>query len=185
MVVSGRPSPAPSGTGTGGRFVLALAFVVGIGVTLYRNDVVRQAALSAGQGATYLKVEAALGGPGFGTPRAVEMAAPPASLNAAVAAAAAPMPARAPVAASQPAAAAEPARTAEREPSAPSTTAKSEPVSLTSVVAAQISAPKAGKSTRSAPAARPASRAAAAAPVSQNLGIKGSSNGYDPLNGKL
>lgn len=50
-------------------FVAALA---GLVVTLYRNDVVRSAARSAGLESTYLKLEGALGGPSFGTPRALE-----------------------------------------------------------------------------------------------------------------
>jgi hypothetical protein len=55
-----------------GAWVVVLSVVVGLGVTLYRNDLVHAAAGSLGQSATVLKLESALGGPGFGTPRAVE-----------------------------------------------------------------------------------------------------------------
>jgi hypothetical protein len=190
MVVTHRPMPAPSGGGTAGRVVLAFALLAGLGVTLYRNDVLRQAALSTGQEKAYMKMETALGGPGFGTPRAVQLAAPT-SLNAAVAEAAT----RSSVSASSNSQSAvhtepakEPVRAAEPEkPASNSASAKApSPVSLSSLVSAQISAPKAKpKAERAAaPASRPASRPAAEK-ASSGLGIKGSSNGYDPLNGKL
>jgi hypothetical protein len=51
---------------------IVLAAVVGLTITLYRNNVLYAAARTVGQEATYLRLEAALGGPGFGTPRAVE-----------------------------------------------------------------------------------------------------------------
>ena len=51
---------------------IVLAAIVGLVITLYRNDVVRSGARTVGQEAAYLKLETALGGPGFGTPRAVE-----------------------------------------------------------------------------------------------------------------
>ncbi len=58
--------------GGSGAWVVVLSVLVGAGVTLYRNDVVHAAANSMGQTASFLKLETALGGPGFGTPRAVE-----------------------------------------------------------------------------------------------------------------
>lgn len=51
---------------------IVLAAIIGVVVTLYRNDVLHAGARTVGQEAAYLKLEAALGGPGFGTPRAVE-----------------------------------------------------------------------------------------------------------------
>jgi hypothetical protein len=51
---------------------IVLAAVVGLTITLYRNNLLYAGARTVGQEATYLKLEAALGGPGFGTPRAVE-----------------------------------------------------------------------------------------------------------------
>ncbi|MFZ5894288.1 MAG: hypothetical protein ACOY0T_24720 [Myxococcota bacterium] len=77
------PRVQPSGSGGFGRFVLMLAVLSGVGVTLYRNDMLRRAAVAAGQEKTYLKLEAALGGPGFGTPRAVAALLTPSSSVAA------------------------------------------------------------------------------------------------------
>jgi hypothetical protein len=51
---------------------VVFAAIVGLVITLYRNDVLHAGARTVGQEAAYLKLEAALGGPGFGTPRAVE-----------------------------------------------------------------------------------------------------------------
>jgi hypothetical protein len=51
---------------------LILAAVVGLTITLYRNELLYAGARSVGQESSYLRLEAALGGPGFGTPRAVE-----------------------------------------------------------------------------------------------------------------
>jgi hypothetical protein len=45
---------------------------LGLLVTLHRNGVVHTLLASAGAQSTYASLEAALGGPGFGTPRAVE-----------------------------------------------------------------------------------------------------------------
>lgn len=58
--------------GGSGGWVVVLSVLVGAAVSLYRNDVVHAAANSMGQSASFLKLETALGGPGFGTPRAVE-----------------------------------------------------------------------------------------------------------------
>jgi hypothetical protein len=54
--------------------VLLIGFValLGLMVTLQRNGVLAAWLASAGQGAAYAGLEASLGGPGFGTPRAVE-----------------------------------------------------------------------------------------------------------------
>ncbi|HEX6273641.1 MAG TPA: GYF domain-containing protein [Polyangiaceae bacterium] len=51
---------------------IVLAALVGLVVTLYRNEVLHAGAKTVGQESAYLKLEAALGGPGFGTPRFVE-----------------------------------------------------------------------------------------------------------------
>jgi hypothetical protein len=51
---------------------IILAAIVGLTVTLYRNDMLHAGARTVGQEANYLRFESALGGPGFGTPRAVE-----------------------------------------------------------------------------------------------------------------
>jgi hypothetical protein len=50
---------------------IVFAVVVGLVITLYRNDVIHAGARTIGQEGAYFKLEEALGGPGFGTPRAV------------------------------------------------------------------------------------------------------------------
>jgi uncharacterized protein DUF4339 len=73
LVVSQQPHAANQGGGFG-RFLIGLAAVAGVSVTLYRNGVVREAATSVHQEALYARLEASLGGPAFGTLRAVEQA---------------------------------------------------------------------------------------------------------------
>jgi hypothetical protein len=51
---------------------IILAAIVGLTITLYRNELLYAGARTVGQESNYLRLEAALGGPGFGTPRAVE-----------------------------------------------------------------------------------------------------------------
>ena len=75
LVVSRAPA-APQRGGGFGRFLVGLAVVAGALVSLYRNDVIRDAAHSAHQDALYVRLEAALGGPAFGTLRSVEQGAP-------------------------------------------------------------------------------------------------------------
>ncbi|AUX22546.1 hypothetical protein SOCEGT47_030490 [Sorangium cellulosum] len=65
-------APPARGMGRAQRSVLALSVVAGLLVTLYRNDVLLDAARAAGQESAYLRLESALGGPGFGTPRSLE-----------------------------------------------------------------------------------------------------------------
>ncbi|WP_437549626.1 DUF4339 domain-containing protein [Sorangium sp. So ce367] len=65
-------APRARDTGRAQRLTLALSVVAGLVVTLYRNDVLLDAARSSGHQGVYLKVETALGGPGFGTPRSIE-----------------------------------------------------------------------------------------------------------------
>jgi hypothetical protein len=55
-----------------GTWLVVVALAAGAAVTLYRNAMVHAAAKSIGQERSYLNLELALGGPGFGTPRAVE-----------------------------------------------------------------------------------------------------------------
>ena len=67
------PIPAPrQRSSRAGSFILLLAGLCGLGVTLYRNDVLRDAARSAGQTGLYSRLEAAVGAPGFGTLRSIE-----------------------------------------------------------------------------------------------------------------
>jgi hypothetical protein len=53
-------------------FLIALAAVLGLLITLHRNGVLASLFASAGQAAAFERFETTLGGPGFGTPRAVE-----------------------------------------------------------------------------------------------------------------
>ncbi|WP_437815283.1 DUF4339 domain-containing protein [Sorangium sp. So ce1078] len=79
--VAEAPEAAPRArdAGRAQRLMLALSVVAGLMVTLYRNDVLLDAARSAGREGVYQRVETALGGPGFGTPRSIEkLAASPA-----------------------------------------------------------------------------------------------------------
>ena len=55
-----------------GRWIVVLAFAAGAIVALYRNDLARRGARAVGIERAVLAVERSLGGPGFGTPRAVE-----------------------------------------------------------------------------------------------------------------
>lgn len=63
--------PAPRARSRGGALILVAA-LAGLVVTLYRNDVIYGVARSAGLEGAYLKLEKALGGPGFGTLRSIE-----------------------------------------------------------------------------------------------------------------
>jgi len=52
--------------------LIGLAALLGLLLALQRNGVLAALCGSAGQTATYVSLEAALGGPGFGTVRAVD-----------------------------------------------------------------------------------------------------------------
>ncbi|MEO8905011.1 MAG: hypothetical protein ABI488_21425, partial [Polyangiaceae bacterium] len=71
LVVSPPPRVASGGGGLG-RFLVGLALIAGVSVTLYRNDVVRDAAHSLHQDGLYTRLQATLGGPSFGTLAALE-----------------------------------------------------------------------------------------------------------------
>ena len=76
LVVSHAPPPsARRGGGGFGRFLVFVALLAGVSVTAYRNDFLRDAAHQAHQDALYTRLEAALGGPAFGTLRALEESA--------------------------------------------------------------------------------------------------------------
>jgi hypothetical protein len=72
LVVSQAPPMVQRGGGGFGRFLVGLALLTGVGVTAYRNDFLREGAHAAHQDALYARLEAALGGPAFGTVRALE-----------------------------------------------------------------------------------------------------------------
>jgi hypothetical protein len=200
MVLSGRAMSPPKSGGTAGRFVLVLALLAGTAVSLYRNGVVRQAALSAGQEAKYLQLETALGGPGFGTPRAIQVLSASSLNEASMSALSATSasnsthtstskPSTTDAAPSTATRAPEPAAAAPAEPVKQAvTTASLTTSTLTSTVAKSSTEPRrsaARAEPRPAAAARPASRSSDSGPASKGLGFKGSSNTYDPLNGKL
>jgi hypothetical protein len=178
----------------GGAWIVVLAFAAGAAVTLYRNDLVHAAARSMGQEASFFKLEQALGGPSFGTPRAVEqMAAAAASITAASAATAPPS---TPAAPSTPEPTATTTATATAAPAAPSapaptTTASSEPPPATTAHAEPP--PQASKPAAAAPAHAAASRPAPASspdkidPVfkTPKKGKRSKGSEYDPLNPSL
>jgi len=74
LVVS-QPPPIARGGGGFGRFLIGLSLLAGVCVTAYRNDFLRDGAHAAHQDALYTRLEAALGGPAFGTVRALEQGA--------------------------------------------------------------------------------------------------------------
>jgi hypothetical protein len=152
---------------------IVFAAIVGLVITLYRNDVIHAGARTVGQEAAYLKLETALGGPGFGTPRAVEpMAKAAAALQEIT-----------PLAA--------PASTSKYEAS---TSDSSDSSSTTSTNAATPSRPEPKKLAPPAPQPQAASRSAVTRPVAdtpnpvfkQPKGAKKSKgNEFDPLNPNL
>lgn len=75
LVVSQAPMPSARGGSGFGRVLVAVALLAGVSVTAYRNDVLRDAAHQAHQDALYARLESALGGPAFGTLRALEQSA--------------------------------------------------------------------------------------------------------------
>jgi GYF domain 2 len=183
--------------GGGGGWVLVLALAAGAAVTLYRNDLVHAAARSVGREATFLQLEQALGGPGFGTPRAVEqMAAAAAALTAT-----SETPSLAPTktsttatSPSEPSAEATAATTSLHGGDAPSaaTTAPAEPASTTVNAPAKPIAPKpAAALQHAAPAhAAPAHASRTADSVdpvfkAPKKGKKAQGSEYDPLNPSL
>lgn len=194
MVLSEAPAPmAAPRPNRLGSVLVALAIVAGAGISLYRNDVLRDVAQSTGQERHYAQLEAALGSPGFGTPRAVK------ELSAAS------LPLRSPPEAAVPAAHMERSQTAAPVHATTSARADAEVTTdrpretaasrasegssrgLQAAFAAQVGGAKASPSKAARRTATPAVPARRAEPrsASAGLGIRGSSNTHDPLNGKL
>jgi hypothetical protein len=201
--------PVQQGGGFG-RWLLGLAMVAGLAVTLYRNDVVRGAAHSARLDAAYAKLEQALGGPSFGTPRSVEglTAAAAAAITlpeslpslSAAAQAASPTPPAAAVQEKAPdAKSAEPSApavvsldslpvekaTAPAEPEksvTPSAKASAPSVKAEPVVEKPSGPPSLKDAIRAS--VSPRSSKPASAPAKKRRGTGGTSD-FDPLNGKL
>jgi hypothetical protein len=63
---------ARRGGGGFGRFLVGLSLLAGVSITAYRNDLLRDGAHAAHQDVLYTRLESALGGPAFGTLRALE-----------------------------------------------------------------------------------------------------------------
>jgi hypothetical protein len=174
------PSTAPSVSDIGmrprarrgGAVVIAVALAAGAAVTLYRNAVVHAAAQSMGQEKSYLELETALGGPAFGTPRAVDrMTEATRSLVSSVAAA-------------EPAPA--PSLPAREQASEPATTP--EPAAQPVKTAAPVAAVRAPRPAAASPVVRTSTRSEEPDPLmrTQKKGKKaGKANEYDPLNGNL
>lgn len=145
--------------------ILSLCALAGLLLTLYRNDLLRDMAHSAGMGATYESLEAVFGAPGFGTPRSVE---PPVSDE--------------PAEASPVSDTAAPALTAEASPPEPAA-APSEPQAKeeqTPPAKAEKTPSKPVSATR---AAKPRPRPAAKPLPTKKL--KGRNSEYDPMNAAL
>jgi hypothetical protein len=164
--------------------------MVALGFTLFRNDVLRDVAKTAGQETAYLRLEQTLGSPGFGTPRAVAHLSELTPLEAVLP----PAPRlEAPPVVETPSRPSEPAPATHSEgapsPSPAANAIERQPAardaSLTSLVAAQVGG-EAKRPNRRAPAERtPPVRRTSQDRESKGLGIKGSANKFDPLNGKL
>jgi hypothetical protein len=166
--------------GGSGGWVIVLAAVVGLAVTLYRNDVVHAAASSVGQTATISKLESALGGPGFGTPRAVSKMTTRPKFE--IESASAPVSTPAPAATSTPTTTPEPVAEAPRAPT-PETPKAATPAPRAETTPASARTPR-------AVAASPAPRSGSAGVTDPDnvfkqpkKGKKG--NEYDPLNPSL
>jgi hypothetical protein len=196
--------PMVTGGSSFGSWLLTLAIVAGVAVTLYRNDVVRSFAHSVQQDALFARLEKSLGGPGFGTPRAVAQY-PSAHLSLAPALPEIPRatptttviggqaaPQVPSVAASN---TAEPAKVAEKpvepavaekpaEPAVVDKTAEKFAQKLTASKADAAPVKKATHLAPSAPAPKPISKKSRG-DAGGGTGIKGSTNEYDPLNSKL
>jgi len=155
--------PAPVRTSGLGRFVIWVALLAGAGVTLYRNDVLRDAAHSIGQDARYAQLEARIGGPAFGTLRAVE-----ANTSAAAQLATPDAQVAAPIATHEAAALAPAAHTADTStPSAPVVSLESlrpEAAGTTPTVKSEPKKAVAAAAFVSEPVAKPQAKAVAAAP---------------------
>jgi hypothetical protein len=67
------PLAAPARASRAEVWLIALVAALGVLVALHRNGALASLLAATGQAASYAKLEAALGGPGFGTVRAVDV----------------------------------------------------------------------------------------------------------------
>lgn len=151
-----------SGSSRLGTALLVCAALFGVCVTLYRNDWLLELARSAGQEGAYTELESAIGSPGFGTPRAVAALDPIADTLST------PPPARLETTPSHDGAASE--HDDDDDSASSATSAKAIRTSKKPVRTSQ---------------GRPPRRTAQPVRKGNNIGIKGSSNKYDPLNPQL
>jgi hypothetical protein len=158
---------------------IVLAAVIGLTITLYRNEVLYGAARTVGQETAYLKLEAALGGPGFGTPRYVASMAKAADALPDI-----PPPAPTSTSTSEPSDSE--TRTSSATPASTSTT-KSTPTPAPTAETRKVSAVTTPSPPR--PAAAPVERSQAETPnpvFKQPKGAKkAKGNEFDPLNPSL
>jgi hypothetical protein len=192
IVLSDGPPPiAPPRPNRLGSVVVALAIVAGVGISLYRNDVLRDVARSTGQEGKYAQLEAAVGSPGFGTPRAVkELTAASLPLRPSSEATPAARIERSPTTLHASSSSRTESGTASPKPRETTATRQPEGSSrgLEAAFAAQLGGgAKASPSKAARRTATPAAPTRRSEPrsASAGLGIKGSSNTHDPLNGKL
>jgi len=142
-----------------GGWLVVLAVLCGLGITLYRNDILRQAAARYGQAGLYSRLETAVGGPGFGTLRSIEQPNPELFIttNALLPA---PAPAKAPESVAPPTA---PSKA--EPPAAPTTKVATPPAPKDKETLAKAPAKSAAPPVPAAPKAAPPAAPKAAPPV--------------------
>ena len=151
---------------------IVLAAVVGIAITLYRNEVIYAGARTVGQEANYLRLEQALGGPGFGTPRAVEPMAKAAAMLVEVA----PLPA--PVSTSK--------SDSSSSSNSQSASTAAKPISATSLPETKkVAVPAQQPQSAPKPVARPAEETPNPVFKQPKGAKKAKGNEFDPLNPSL
>lgn len=193
ITMSDMPGLRGSGSSKVGKILIGVAIAAGLLVTLYRNDLLRPMAESAGQKSTYEKFESALGAPGFGTPQGVNQMS--AMLNPAAAAAATDT-STTPTTSTTPSTTTTTTTTSDSDSSDDSSSSDSDSKSGstssdgTEDLAAAVKRSQAATTTKTtAPVRRssgsaPAARPKAAQPSGKGLkAYKGSE--YDPMNAKL
>lgn len=158
---------------------IVLAAAAGLVITLYRNDVLYAGARTTGQEAAYLRLESALGGPSFGTPRYVE----PMAKAAAALQEIAPLPAPTSTSTSKSDSTSDDSSDSSSKPTTtpkPSPASQPEPRKVSAAPSPQPQSAPRG-------ATRPAAAVEAPNPVfKQPKGAtKAKGNEFDPLNGSL
>lgn len=152
------------------RTLVSLAIAAGVLITMYRNDVLLYAAKAAGQTGAYEKVESAVGSPGFGTPRSLKELRQLANSEQ-------------PSGSERPAGA-RPVSTGSQELAIDANDTPAEPAPETpQKKASEAKAPTVAQEEKQTASTHAAPRPKQA--KAKNIGVKGSSNEYDPLNPQL